>query len=345
MIILAFDFISMTLIRIVLFPIVPIYYVVTWLRNKFYDLGWKSSKSYNLPVICVGNLSVGGTGKTPTIEYLIRVLQDHKVATLSRGYKRESSGFIIADAKATAKTIGDEPFQFYKKFTEVIVSVDTDRQNGIAELINQRQPEVILLDDAFQHRKVKAGFNMLLTSYGNLYCDDMVLPTGNLREPKSGAKRAHVILVTKCPSDLSSSEKEQIINKLKPLQHQQVYFSTISYSENVYSESESFPLENLKGKQITLVTGIANPKPFLDYLKSKALDFEHLKYKDHHVFSDSDLEILKQKALILTTEKDYVRLKDDFKSNPSQLLYLPISFQIDDKERFSGRVKAFVNSN
>ncbi|MBR9846854.1 MAG: tetraacyldisaccharide 4'-kinase, partial [Algicola sp.] len=167
----------MKLLRNLLLPVVPIYYIVTWLRNALYDLGWKSSTSFDIPVICVGNLSVGGTGKSPTIEYLIRILsQTHKVATLSRGYKRESSGFIIADDQATARSIGDEPFQFYNKFEDVIVAVDSDRRRGILNLIQNKQPDIILLDDAFQHRKVKAGFNILLTAYGNLYSDDIVLP-------------------------------------------------------------------------------------------------------------------------------------------------------------------------
>ena len=176
----------MKILRYILFPVVPIYYVVTWLRDKLYDLGIKSSKSYDFPVICVGNLSVGGTGKTPMIEYLIRLLHnDYKIATLSRGYKRNTRGFVVADATSDASSIGDEPFQFYKKFNDIIVSVDADRQNGIARLRDlQPQPNVILLDDAFQHRKVKAGFNILLTSYGNLFTDDWLLPTGNLREPK-----------------------------------------------------------------------------------------------------------------------------------------------------------------
>ncbi|MFT4781612.1 MAG: tetraacyldisaccharide 4'-kinase [Psychroserpens sp.] len=335
----------MKLLRKILFPIVPIYFMVTWLRNKFYDLGWKSSTYYSHPIICVGNLSTGGTGKTPTIEYLIRLLKDqHKVATLSRGYKRETVGFILADDKATPKSIGDEPFQFYRKFKDISVSVDTDRQHGIEELLKLKQPDVILLDDAFQHRKVKAGFNILLTSFSDLYFNDIVLPTGNLREPRAGAKRANIVVVTKCPEKLSASEKEHLKNKLKPLEHQQVYFSLISYSETVYGEKEEITLKQFEGKKITVVTGIANPVPFLEYLKSKSLDFEHLEYKDHHEFSSSEIDFLKQKEVILTTEKDYVRLKENFNSKPSQLWYLPISFKINNTDMFDNQILAFVNS-
>jgi tetraacyldisaccharide 4'-kinase len=174
---------------------------VTWLRNKSYDFGLKSSTHFDVPIICVGNLSVGGTGKTPMIEYLIRLLKtNYKIAALSRGYKRKTKGFVIANKTMTALDLGDEPFQFYKKFEDVIVSVDANRRHGIKQLMAlEHKPDVILLDDAFQHRKVKAGLNILLTSYDNLYCNDIVLPTGNLREPKSGAKRAGVIVVTKCP--------------------------------------------------------------------------------------------------------------------------------------------------
>ncbi|WP_204346751.1 tetraacyldisaccharide 4'-kinase [Psychroserpens algicola] len=336
----------MKLLRKILFPIVPIYFGITWLRNKFYNLGWMSSRSYDFPIICVGNLSTGGTGKTPTIEYLIRVLKEkHKVATLSRGYKRESSGFIIADDNATAKTIGDEPFQFYKKFDDVVVSVDANRQHGISQLLSKVQPDVILLDDAFQHRKVRAGLNILLTSYGNLYVDDIVLPTGDLREPRAGAKRADMILVTKCPQSLSVSEKEHIKNKLKPLSHQSVYFSSIFYSEDVCNEHERFPLTQLKDKQVTLVTGIANPQPLLDYLTAKSIAFEHLKYQDHHSFSVSEIETLKQKEIVLTTEKDYVRLRGEFLSQTSSIYYLPIRFQIDNHNAFEQQVTAFVGSN
>lgn len=336
----------MNLIRKLLLPLVPLYYAVTWLRNIFYDLGWTSSKSYDLPIICVGNLSTGGTGKTPTIEYLIRLLkEDYKLATLSRGYKRETSGFIIADKNATARTIGDEPFQFYKKFESVTVCVDANRQHGISQLINLKNPDIILLDDAFQHRKVKAGLYILLTAYDNLYSSDMLLPTGNLREPKSGARRADIILVTKCPFEMSTLEKERIIEKLKPLNHQDVYFSSISYSDMILSQDKKLSLNELKGKTLTLVTGIANPKPLMSFLKSQQIEFEHLNYKDHHEFSASDIKYLKTKDCILTTEKDYVRLVSDFKSVKTPLYYLPISFKIDKHTAFDDAIKKFVESS
>ncbi|WP_431137320.1 tetraacyldisaccharide 4'-kinase [Psychroserpens mesophilus] len=345
MIILAIDFAIMKRLRNLLLPIVPIYYAVTWLRNTLYDLGWKSSTSYQIPIICVGNLSVGGTGKTPTIEYLIRLLiQNHKIATLSRGYKRESSGFIIADENATATSIGDEPFQFYKKFKDVTVAVDADRRHGIAKLMAQKQPDIILLDDAFQHRKVRAGFNILLTAYGNLYSDDLVLPTGNLREPKSGANRADVIIVTKCPEPLSEAEQISIIKRLKPLPNQNVFFSFIMYSEHIFNEQGNLALTDLNDEVFTLVSGIANPKPLQDHLESKGLKFEHLSFKDHHHFTDEEILSLKKKNRILTTEKDYVRLLPYFKDS-NALFYLPIEFKIEQSKRFEDVLHAYLKTS
>jgi len=332
----------MKIIRIILFPIVPIYYVITWLRNWLYDSGFKTSKSYDFPVICVGNLSTGGTGKTPMIEYLIRLLKDNKeLATLSRGYKRKTDGFVLADKYASADTIGDEPFQFYRKFSNVTVAVDADRQNGIAELRTLNSlPEVILLDDAFQHRKVKAGCNILLTAYHNLYYKDIVLPTGNLREPRSGAKRADLIVVTKCKKDLSEAEKQKITSKLKLKNHQKLFFSYVDYATDVISEYEV--LELVKLPKFTLVTGIANAKPLVDFLVEKGLEFDHMEFSDHYSFKVSDIETLASKSLIITTEKDYVRLSG-YEELKSKLYYLPIQIKIDNSEQFDAAVSAFVS--
>ncbi len=332
----------MKIIRLILFPVVPIYYLVTKLRNWLYDAGIKPSKSYDFSVICVGNLSTGGTGKTPMIEYLIRLLKGkHRVATLSRGYKRKSEGFVLGNVNETSETLGDEPFQFYKKFNDIQVAVDADRQNGI-ELLRKLnpQPEVILLDDAFQHRKVKAGFNILLTSYDNLFYKDIVLPTGNLREPRSGYKRADFIVVTKCPKNLSDLEKTNIVNGVNPVESQHVFFSNIRYSKNVYSINNEMVLTNLP--EFTLVTGIANPKPLVNHLNELGLSFEHLEFKDHYHFSESDIQKLNRKELILTTEKDFVRL-NGYESLIDKLYYLPIEINIDDSDRFARLVSKATN--
>lgn len=334
----------MIILRYILFPIVPIYYLVTWLRNRFYDLGVFESKSYVLPVICVGNLSVGGTGKTPMIEYLIRLLKDEKhIATLSRGYKRNTEGYYLADKNATAKTLGDEPFQFYKKFKNHIkVAVDADRQNGIQSLMQHEIcPEVILLDDAYQHRKVNAGLNILLSTYDNLYTNDWVLPTGNLREPRAGAKRAQIIVVSKCPENLNPSEKSQIIKMINPKDHQNVFFSSITYANEVCSEDKSLNLNVLN--KFTLVTGIADANPLLNYLKSKGLDFEHLNFTDHYNFTKKDIDLFASKSVIITTEKDYVRLYRN-EALKDKLYYLPISISIDDKNRFNTIITEFTTA-
>jgi tetraacyldisaccharide 4'-kinase len=317
--------------------------MVTWLRNKFYDWGIFQSSEYEIPTICVGNLSVGGTGKTPMIEYLIRLLKDDfKIATLSRGYKRSTHGFIIADEMATALSIGDEPFQFYNKFEDVIVSVDADRRNGISRLLElENPPQVILLDDAFQHRKVKAKFNVLLTPYNDLYVNDILLPTGNLREPKRGAKRADVIVVTKCPQSITENEKQRIIDLIKPHSYQNVFFSWISYSEFIKNSVEEKPLNYVSDKKLTLVTGIANPKPLLEYMKSVRLDFEHLNFKDHHEFTSSEIENLRTKEFILTTEKDFMRLSSHFEGSEN-VYYLPIELRIDKTNEFNELVKTII---
>tara|TARA_B100000446_G_scaffold172598_1_gene180823 strand:+ start:1485 stop:2489 length:1005 start_codon:yes stop_codon:yes gene_type:complete len=332
----------MKFIRIILFPFVPIYFLVTWFRNLAYDKGWFKSVSYDFPVICVGNLSAGGTGKTPMVEYLIRLLKDEtNLATLSRGYGRKTKGFLLAENNITATELGDEPFQFYHKFKdEITVAVDEDRQDGIATLrALKTKPEVVILDDAFQHRKVKAGYNILLTTYANLYVDDFVLPTGNLREPKKGAKRANIIVVTKCPEFLSQEEKEAIVLKLKPKVYQHVFFSHIGYKDSVLNETEKVSLNELKS--FTLVTGIANAKPLVNYLKSQELDFNHIEFKDHHNFTADDIKKLSKLDSIVTTEKDYMRLKNEDLLK-DKLYFLPIITVIDNSDKFDALIKEFT---
>ncbi|WP_299552744.1 tetraacyldisaccharide 4'-kinase [Seonamhaeicola sp.] len=334
----------MKFIRKILLPIVPVYYAVTSLRNKLYDSGIKKSTSYTLPIICVGNLSVGGTGKTPMIEYLINLLKDdYDLATLSRGYKRKTEGFQLANEDANAETIGDEPFQFYSKFkNDILVAVDANRNNGIKNLqSNDNAPEIILLDDAFQHRKVTAGFNILLTTYSQPYFNDLVLPTGNLREPKSGAKRADAIIITKCPDTISDDEKQEFIKKINPEKHQQVFFSTIKYSEEVFSETGSKNIEELSA--FTLVTGIANASPLVSFLKQQGLDFKHLNFKDHYHFTQNDIDELREEPLIVTTEKDFMRLSP-YDSLRERLYYLPIKVVIDNANAFNSMIADYLKS-
>lgn len=333
----------MKLIRKLLFPIVPIYWLVTWLRNKLYDLGIMKSVSYNFPLIAVGNISVGGTGKTPMVEYLIRMLRPkYNLGTLSRGYGRKSKGFVLANQTSTSLDLGDEPMQFHIKYPGINVAVDGDRRRGLAKLLElHNAPDVVLLDDAFQHRKVKAGFYILLTSYQNLYSKDIVLPTGDLREPRSGAKRADIIVVTKCPQNLTNEEKQRIRQELSLNNDQQLFFATIAYSEYLYSGNMKQGLDFLKDQNFTLLTGIANPQPFIDYYKSLELSFEHLNYPDHYNFTDKDIRLLKEKDLVVTTEKDYMRLKDHL---PEEILwYHPIKMQfLDNPEGFKSLIFDYI---
>ena len=313
----------MNFLRKILFPLAFLYWLITFIRNWLYDKDIFKSSSFNIPIIAVGNLSVGGTGKTPQIEYLIRLLsENYKVAVLSRGYKRTTEGFILADEKATASSIGDEPFQFYSKFSNIQVAVDANRKNGIENLLQlSNKPDVILLDDAFQHRKVKAGFYILLTAYDDLFCDDYILPFGNLREPSSGKKRADMIIVTKCPKDLSELAQQKIKEKLKV--KQQVFFTTIQYDDCVFGNDSQLLVSEIQSESKVLVAGIAKPKLFFDFLKND--NDETLVFPDHHDFSKQDCELILAKAngrKIITTEKDFVRLNGLLPK--AQLFYLPI---------------------
>jgi len=338
----------MKLLRILLFPFAVLYGFITSIRNFLFDKGILKSTSFDIPVIAVGNLSVGGTGKTPQIEYLIRLLSDkYKVATLSRGYKRKSEGFVLADSTSNAEILGDEPFQFYQKFPNVQVAVDANRTNGITQLLSQKiKPQIILLDDAYQHRKVKAGFYILLTSYGDLYADDFMLPTGNLRESRSGANRAKIIIVTKCPKNLSDEQQNTIaVKKLKLNSSQQLYFTFIDYDDAIYSKNGKIAANEVKSEKKLLLAGIAKPTPFFDYLKNE--NDECLTFPDHHHFSEKDLEMIQNKAQgrkIITTEKDYVRLKDS--KLISQLYYLPIkSTFINNQQNFDATILEYVKYN
>ncbi len=290
-------------------PISWLYGGIVWLRNWLYDRGVFKGKTYEVPILCIGNLSVGGTGKTPMVEFLIRHLGDkHKIAVLSRGYGRKSQGFLMADENSSVADLGDEPFQIHTKFPEITVAVDADRRNGIATLLHKVKPSLILLDDAFQHRKVTPKASILLSAYGSLYAGDNYLPTGKLRDHKNQAKRADIIVVTKCPRHLSKEEKEAIREALNPKKEQLLLFSTLVYDAQLKGEvATSF--QELKEKDATLVTGIANPKPLLHYLEENGWSPEHLAYRDHFFFKQKQIDLFNTKSWILTTEKDYTRLK------------------------------------
>lgn len=333
----------MNLFRKILLPFGILYGIITSIRNFLFDKGILKSYSFDIPIICVGNLNVGGTGKTPQIEYLIRLLSEkYKIATLSRGYKRASRGFVLANANTDAKILGDEPYQFYSKFKNILVAVDSDRKNGIENLISSdNKPQIILLDDAFQHRKVQAGIYILLTTYNDLYCNDLILPAGNLRESKSGCNRADIVIVTKCPKNISLEEQNSIKTKLKFKNHNQIFFSSINYDDCIFSETKSQKIVAIHKKEKLLVAGIANPKPFFDYLKSK--NDLVLEFPDHHNFSEKDLltiKTLSKNRIIVTTEKDFVRLKKELIPN---LYYLPIKSEfVNNSDLFDSAILEYV---
>ena len=333
----------MKLFRKLLFPFSILYGLMTWVRNTLYDSGWKKSTEFNLPIICVGNLNTGGTGKSPMIEYLLNFFgKEYRVASLSRGYKRKTKGYYLLEGNETAEAVGDEPLQFKRKFPEALVAVDANRIRGVEKLLSKK-PEVILLDDAFQHRKIKPGFSILLTAYGDLYSDDFMLPAGNLREFSSGASRAQIIVVTKCPKNLTPPEKDRIRHRLELRNYQKLFFSYIDYNSRLVSKEVSLDLNALKIKEFCVVTGIAKPEPLLQFLQEQQLDFKHLNFGDHHNFNEEEVKKLNKENFILTTEKDYVRLQD--KISASKLYYLPIrSAFLGKEEKFQQELLEFVKS-
>jgi tetraacyldisaccharide 4'-kinase len=348
----------MELLRLLLIPLGALYGIAMWIRNKLYDWGILSSISFPVPVISVGNLAAGGTGKTPTIEYLVRLLGDqYKIAIISRGYKRKTSGFLLAGTDNTYEEIGDEPLQYVNKFPGVLVAVDEKRRNGIRQILaDYPATQVILLDDAFQHRKVKAGLSILLTDYHRLYSNDHMLPAGFLREPAAGAKRADAIVVTKTPRIFSPIIRRQIIEDLKPLASQPVFFSYVCNETLVpLFDSEPLSISNTFVKSVFLLTGIVNTAPVEEYFRTRCSELILVSYPDHHEYTMDEMKELKQRftdlhtkaKVIITTEKDAMRLADPevawlFKEIP--FYYLPVAFEFhkEDKSAFNNLINEYV---
>lgn len=315
----------MILVRVLLFPFSLLYGLITSVRNLFFNIGILKSTSFKTPSISVGNLTVGGTGKTPHIEYLIRLLEDQfKIATLSRGYKRKTKGFILANEESTYKTIGDEPMQFHTKFNQINVAVDEKRRRGMQELEKLIQPDIVLLDDCFQHRWIKPSLNIVLIDYSSVGDSQFMLPTGNLRESKSGQKRADIIIVSKSPQVYSPIEHRRIKELIKPQSHQKTFFSFIKYlnikpfndAAKHLEQNEKFDLINYKA---FVFAGIANVSPLIDHLQKKSKDVITTEFGDHYAFNPADIvrltnefkSIISADKLIITTEKDAMRLKDE----------------------------------
>ncbi|MFT2009454.1 tetraacyldisaccharide 4'-kinase [Pontibacter sp. 13R65] len=338
-----------------LLPFSFLYGRIMAVRNSLYDQQVLHAQEFELPVIAVGNLTVGGTGKTPHVEYLLRLLRSYRVATLSRGYKRSTKGFVLADGQASAATIGDEPFQYYQDFKRVTVAVCEDRVVGIKQLLEQGpKPEVILLDDAMQHRPVKPSLNLLITDFTRPFYHDYVMPTGLLREPRIGAKRADAVLVSKCPAHLSLEAQEQIRLLIRKYTHEQtpIFFTGYRYGEAI-SIGNSTALK----KEIILLTGIANAAPLVAFLKDQGYTIrQHLAFPDHHHYTRQEVErmqeILQQPinrgSSLLTTRKDAVKLTSPELSvltKAMPLFYLPIEVEfLNEKEAFDKLVVQHVQS-
>lgn len=351
----------MEFLRLFLLPLSLIYGLITSVRNSLFNLKILPTVSYKLPIISVGNLSTGGTGKTPHVEYLIRLLKkDHKIATLSRGYKRSTKGYRLAGKDDHAGTIGDEPAQFYNKFPQITVVTDESRREGINNLLRDKpDTDVIILDDAYQHRYVKPGLSILLTDYHKLFTSDYLLPFGTLRESGRGYKRADIIVVTKTPIVLSPFERIRIVTSIKPVPGQKILFSFVKYGEiRSLWNSEEVIDSSVKFGVIMLVAGIANPYPLEYELRNRCNDLIIIRFNDHHKYSPEDLRLIKENysdiytrnKLLITTEKDATRMLDpSVREQASELpiYYIPmeVDFHQKDKQVFDETINKYVRAN
>jgi tetraacyldisaccharide 4'-kinase len=327
----------MRYLRFIFFPFALLYGFVLFCRNKFYDWQIFKSVSFPKPVIVIGNLSLGGTGKTPHTEMLIKLFEsvNKTPAVLSRGYGRSTKGFLFLTEKSTVREVGDEPLMMKHKFKKTVFAVSENRANGIQQILGKhKHTDIVLLDDAFQHRAVKAHASILITDYHNLFYNDFVLPVGRLREWKSGAKRSHVIIVSKCPADLPNNEQEKIKSEIKKHSAAPVFLTKLVYGKpmNIHSNEST----DLKLTDVLCITGIAKPQPFITYLKNNTSSVTHLAYTDHYRFSVADAEHIEKKfndmtsnnKIIVTTEKDITRLKEVAPLANLPLYYIPIEVDL-----------------
>ena len=331
---------------VLLFPLAWIYNVITALRNRLFDWKWISSYKIKQASIGIGNLSVGGTGKSVVVDYLITHFKNHFTpVVVSRGYKRKSRGVVVASEKSTVQSLGDEPYQFFSKHGVAVVVAEKrkDALNALSQIYPQ--PNLILLDDVLQHRYVKPRLTILTTTFSNPYYSDHLIPWGWLRESKLGAKRAQIILVTKCPDNLSLDVQQQMIKKLNPSKDQSVFFTKIACQSKVLNRKNEKAITSITSPFL-LVTGVANPEPLVSFLREEGKVFEHYNYPNHHEFKTfeiEELQNLKRNQIIITTEKDFGRLEDFF--SPEELFYLPIEMEFLEKkeaERFKFLVKSLI---
>ncbi|MGB1449701.1 MAG: tetraacyldisaccharide 4'-kinase [Flavobacteriaceae bacterium] len=326
----------MGIFRFLLFPFAIIYMLLTSIRNVFFSWGIFKEVKYDVPVLGIGNLSTGGTGKSVAINYFIEHFKArYAVHVLSRGYGRSSKGFQLGTQDSDANQIGDEPLMFLKQHPGITVGVSNDRRKGMQNLLDlegSKRPSLYLWDDCYQHRWVKPSFLLLLTTYDKPYTRDFILPVGNLRELSEGAFRANAIVVTKCPKDLSVEDKDAFRERIQLKEKQRLFFSHIKYADFIVNKERKMSLSILDKISFLLITGIADPTSLLDFLNGKFLNFDHIKFSDHHVFSDRDIEKIISKSngrMVLTTQKDYMRLSTKF--NSDLLFFMPIEMVIQDE--------------
>ena len=330
----------MSVIRFLVFPLSIIFKFFTDIRNKLYDCNFLKSEKINVPVISVGNLSTGGTGKTPLVDFIIYNLKrDYNISVLSRGYNRKSKGFIEIKNSDNPSLVGDEPFLIKSNHSEVPVFACEDRVEGAKKIISENNTNLILLDDAFQHRKISRNLDIVLTDYNNLFYKDYLLPYGNLRESRNNINRADVIIVTKCPLDFNKADAIKIKNQINPKKTQSLFFSQIKYSEKLFGFKE-LSFKSIRNSKLTLVTGIANSQPLKEYLKKNNVNFDHFDYPDHYNYSRKDVNKIlatTKNNIILTTKKDYYKLSQ-FKID--NLLYIDIKVEfLDGKQEFLSTIK------
>jgi tetraacyldisaccharide 4'-kinase len=349
-----------------LYPFSILYGIITGFRNFLYNSNILQGTVFPIPVICVGNITVGGTGKTPHTEYLVDLLGKHfKVATLSRGYKRETCDFRIASISSSVREIGDEPLQMIRKFPGTLVTVDRNRVNGVRRILDiSSETEVIILDDGFQHRSISPGCSILLSDFERPYMNDHMLPYGNLREYKSNMRRADIILITKCPKNLNPIQRRLLVKEVGKAPYQNIFFTSLSYRSplpvfgNQDTDLTHVDLAKCAGSGIALITGIANPKPLREYLQKFFTEITELTFPDHYSYKEKDIAALtaafndlrSSTRYIMTTEKDAVRLREFTgmeESVKSALFYVPVGIQFlnDDKVEFDNLITCYVRKN
>ena len=338
-------------LKFLLYPISVVYSIYSSLRNLLFDFGLIDSIEYKIPTIGIGNLSTGGTGKSIIVDYLIeKFKKNKKITTLSRGYNRKTKGFVHASKSSDAYEIGDEPFQFFSKHPEINVVVCEDRRKGMNIILkNLSDTELCIWDDVFQHRFVKPGLMILSTTFQYPFYKDEILPMGNLRENKDSSKRADIIIVTKCPIDMQINDKETIIKSLNPLPNQKVFFSTLTYKQKIKSDIDQINIDALSESDFILVTGIADSSYLVEFLKSKAFNFKHLKYSDHYNFNKLSIDKIRNISIgkrILTTEKDFGRLKP--KISDRDIYYIEVSMQFNselNELNFDKTISEYIDQN